>query len=297
MKGIILAGGKGTRLYPTTRSVSKHLLPVYDKPMVYYPLTAQMLAGIRDILIISTPEHLPLYRRLLGDGSQWGLNLHYAEQAEPRGLAEAFIIGDDFIGDDRVSLVLGDNVIYGDRLRDRLQEAAKLEHGGRVFAYNVNDPENYGVVEFDEEGRALSIEEKPDEPRSNHAVIGLYFYDNRVVDIASNLEPSGRGELEITAVNNAYLEEGDLRVTRLGRGMAWLDMGTPDGLQQASNFIATIEKRQGLKIGAPEEVAWRSGWIDDAELQKLGRELDNTDYGSYLLDLLEMPSQKRGFQD
>jgi glucose-1-phosphate thymidylyltransferase len=297
MKGIILAGGEGTRLHPTTRAVSKHLLPVYDKPMVYYPLTTLMLAGIRELLVISTPQHLPLYRRLLEDGDDWGLQINYAEQAEPRGLADAFRIGDDFIDDDPVALVLGDNVLYGDRLRSRLQEAAAIESGGRVFAYKVRDPENYGVVEFDDDGRALNLEEKPDEPRSNHAVIGLYFYDNRVVDIARSIEPSDRGELEITAVNDVYLKEDDLAVTRLGRGMAWLDMGTPDGLQEASNFIETIEHRQGLKIGCPEEVAWRSGWIDDTDLEELGRDLDHTAYGEYLLGLLELPPRDRSFYD
>ena len=297
MKGIILAGGQGTRLYPTTRSVSKHLLPVYDKPMVYYPLTTLMLAGIREILVISTPEHLPMYRRLMGDGSDWGLELEYAEQADPRGLADAFLVGEEFVGGDDVALVLGDNVVYGDRLRERLREAARLDGGGRVFAYQVSDPENYGVVEFDDDGRALSIEEKPDEPRSEHAVIGLYSYDNRGVDIAKNIEPSDRGELEITAVNNVYLKEGELAVTRLGRGMAWLDMGTPEGLQDASNFIATIENRQGLKICCPEEVAWRSGWIDDQTLRRLGADLEHTDYGGYLLGLLDAPSSRRGFND
>jgi len=297
MKGIILAGGKGTRLYPTTRAVSKHLLPVYDKPMIYYPLTTLMLAGIRDILVISTPQHVPLYRELLGDGSDWGLEISYEIQEDPRGLADAFLVGEDFIGDERVALVLGDNVIYGDRLRQRLRDAADNHDGGRVFAYHVSDPEHYGVVDFDDEGRATSIEEKPDDPDSNHAVIGLYFYDNRVVDIAKQIEPSDRGELEITAVNNVYLDRDELSVTRLGRGMAWLDMGTPDGLQEASNFIATIENRQGFKIGVPEEIAWRSGWIDDDQLHELGAELDHTDYGDYLLNLVDLPDRKRGFNE
>lgn len=296
MKGIVLAGGKGTRLYPITRATSKHLLPVYDKPMVYYPLSTLMMAGIRDVLVISTPEHLPLYEDLLGDGSAWGMHLRYAVQDEPRGLADAFRIGDDFIGDDPVSLILGDNVLYGDRLRARLREAADLESGGRIFAYNVTDPENYGVVEFDDDGRAERLVEKPDQPRSSYAVIGLYFYDNRVVDIARDVEPSDRGELEITSVNQAYLQMDDLSVTRLGRGMAWLDMGTPDGLQEASNFISTIEHRQGMKIGSPEEIAWRSGWIDDGQLAELGDDLAHTEYGQYLLDLLELPAQKRGFR-
>ncbi|MFB6263111.1 MAG: glucose-1-phosphate thymidylyltransferase RfbA [Bradymonadaceae bacterium] len=296
MKGIILAGGEGSRLYPVTRSVSKHLLPVYDKPMIYYPLSALMLAGIREIQVVSTPEHIDLYRRLFGDGSQWGLKLDYAIQDEPRGLADAFRIGEDFIGEDSVALVLGDNIVHGSGLRRRLRRAAEVDEGGMVFAYEVEDPENYGVVDFDSDGRATSIEEKPDDPKSNYAVIGLYFYDNRVVDIARQIEPSDRGELEITAVNNAYLEQGDLQVTRLGRGMAWLDMGTPEGLHQASSFIETIEKRQGLKVGAPEEIAWRSGWIDDERLASLGEDLAHTDYGRYLLELLELPESRRGFR-
>ena len=282
MKGIILAGGRGTRLDPVTRAISKHLLPVYDKPMVYYPLTTLMLAGIREFLLISTPNHLPLYQDLLGDGRDWGIDIEYAEQSKPRGLAEAFIIGEEFIGSDSVALILGDNVLYGNQLVERLRSARNFESGGHIFSYRVDDPENYGVIEFDDDGDIENIVEKPENPPSNDAVIGLYFYDDDVVDIAKSLEPSDRGELEITGVNNAYLDRGDLTVTRFGRGMAWLDMGTPEGLQQASNFISTVEKRQGVKIAAPEEVAWRSGWIDTDELMELTEDLHREDYIAYL---------------
>ena len=286
-KGIVLAGGAGTRLNPITQAVSKQLLPVYDKPMVYYPLSTLMLAGIRDVLLISTPKDLPRFEGLLGDGAQWGLDIAYAEQPEPKGIAQAFTIGSDFIGDDPVCLILGDNVFYGRGLQEMLLEAAEQETGGTVFAYYVKDPERYGVVDVGDDGRAVSIEEKPDDPASNYAVTGLYFYDNRVVDIAQNLEPSARGELEITDVNRHYLRRGDLRVQMMGRGMAWLDTGTHASLLQASNFVQTIEERQGLKVSCPEEIAWRKGWIGLGDVECIGRSMANNDYGQYLLDLVD----------
>ena len=285
-KGIVLAGGAGTRLHPATRAVSKQLLPVYDKPMVYYPLSTLMLAGIRDILLISTPRDLSRFEDLLGDGHQWGINLQYAEQPRPEGIAQAFLIGREFIADDPVCLILGDNIFYGQGLSGRLQNAAQQAGGGTVFAYYVTNPERYGVVDFDEEGRVLSIEEKPDDPATNYAVTGLYFYDSNVVDIAENLEPSERGELEITDVNRHYLERDALGVETLGRGMAWLDTGTHGSLLQAANFVQTIEERQGLKISCPEEIAWRMGWISAEDVRRMGRSMDNNAYGQYLLNLI-----------
>ncbi len=287
MKGIVLAGGLGTRLFPLTISVSKQLLPVYDKPMVYYPLAMLMLAGIRDILVISTPEAIPLFETLLKDGRQWGLNFSYAAQAKPRGLADSFIVGREFIGDDCVALILGDNIFYGTELPARLKRASRLKDGALIFAYPVRDPQRYGVVEVDENNHAVSIEEKPDQPRSNYAVPGLYFYDNRVVEMAAALRPSRRGELEITDINRIYMEKGELNVEVLGRGVAWLDAGTHESLLQAANFIQAVEDRQGMMISCPEEVAYRMGYITREDLLRLAGEMANNHYGKYLIDLAE----------
>ena len=288
-KGIILAGGSGTRLYPATQTVSKQLLPVYDKPMVYYPLSALMLAGIRDVLIISTPQDTPRFQQLLGDGAKWGMSFQYLVQPRPEGIAQAFVLGADFIGSQRCTLVLGDNIFYGHNLSQILQAAAQRERGATVFAYRVQDPERYGVIEIDAEGSALSLEEKPTQPKSRYAVTGLYFYDEQVVELTRTLQPSARGELEITDLNRLYLERGQLHAEIMGRGMAWLDTGTHDSLLEASSFIQTIEKRQGLKVACPEEIAFRAGYIDAAQLQRLAAALVNSGYGAYLRDLLESP--------
>ena len=293
LKGIVLAGGSGTRLHPVTHCISKQLLPVYDKPMIYYPLSVLMLAGIRDILIISTPQDTPRFEQLLGDGARWGLNFHYAVQPAPEGIAQAFLVGADFIAGSRCALVLGDNIFYGHNLSLLLRQVAQRQRGATVFAYPVQDPERYGVVQVDQQGRALSLEEKPRQPKSRFAVTGLYFYDDRVVDLTRTLKPSGRRELEITDLNRVYMEQGDLRVELMGRGMAWLDTGTHDSLLEASLFIQTIEKRQGLKIACPEEIAYRAGHIDAGQLQALAEPMGNSAYGAYLKSVLTETEESR----
>ena len=286
-KGIILAGGKGTRLYPMTKVISKQLLPIYDKPLIYYPLSVLLLAGISEVLIISTPDDTPLYEKLLGDGSKLGITIKYAVQDSPRGLADAFIIGEEFIGEDNVCLILGDNVFYGQNFSQLLYKAKEMESGATIFGYPVSDPRAFGVVEFDDNNKVISIEEKPTEPKSNYAVPGLYFYDNKVIEIAKNVKPSPRGEIEITAVNNAYLESNDLNVILMGRGMAWLDTGTPEGMLTASNYVHAIQSLQGFYISCIEEIAWRRGFITTEQLYELGKETKTTDYGKYIMDLAE----------